>query len=319
MSSIFVALRPALAAVTMSLALVASPAWGATSLDGFTWIPGSPLTNELVTFTSTVSGATSHSWDLDDGTACDDASGPVAQKAFLSSGVYTVTLCVRDERGRSAFFVDYVTVRNRPPVAVFTQAPAAPLSGEEIVLTSVSADADGPIVSQSWDLDGDGAFDDSHGAVASVSFPAAGSYAVRLMVVDRDGAPSVALRTISVRERPPEFIDPFPVVRMVGAITARGTKIREFVVRAPAGARIKIRCRGRGCPAAKRKRTADASRTVRVRRFARRLLRPGTVVEIWVTKAGEIGKYTRFRIRSGKPPTRIDRCLAPGATRPTRC
>ena len=59
--------------------------------------------------------------------------------------------------------------------------------------------------------------------------------------------------------------------------------------------------------------------TVRVRRFARRILRPGSVVQVWVTRPGEIGKYTRLRIRSGKRPVRVDRCLMPGSRRPARC
>jgi hypothetical protein len=38
-----------------------------------------------------------------------------------------------------------------------------------------------------------------------------------------------------------------------------------------------------------------------------------------VRQAGKIGKYTRFLIRAGKPPARIDRCLIPGRRRPVRC
>jgi hypothetical protein len=56
-----------------------------------------------------------------------------------------------------------------------------------------------------------------------------------------------------------------------------------------------------------------------VRRFARRLLRPGAYIQIYVTKRGAIGKYTRVRIRRGRPPSRVDRCLLPGSTRPARC
>jgi hypothetical protein len=61
------------------------------------------------------------------------------------------------------------------------------------------------------------------------------------------------------------------------------------------------------------------SRTLHVRRFARRTLRPGAVVQVFVTQRGAIGKYTRFRIRAGKPPSRVDRCLPPGGKRPVRC
>ena len=62
----------------------------------------------------------------------------------------------------------------------------------------------------------------------------------------------------------------------------------------------------------------SATRLVRFRRFERRLP-AGVTLEIFVRQAGKIGKYTRFLIRAGKPPARIDRCLVPGRTRPVRC
>jgi hypothetical protein len=103
----------------------------------------------------------------------------------------------------------------------------------------------------------------------------------------------------------------------------RGTTIQELVVKAPAGARVRVHCRGRGCPfrpyARQARRRARRARIIRIHRFALHLLRPGTVIEISVTKGGEIGKFTRFRIRKGRPPSRTDRCLIPGRKRPVRC
>ena len=61
------------------------------------------------------------------------------------------------------------------------------------------------------------------------------------------------------------------------------------------------------------------ARTLHIRRFAARLLRPGAVVQIAVTKPGTIGKYMRLRIRRGRSPSRIDRCLAAGAKLPGPC
>jgi hypothetical protein len=57
---------------------------------------------------------------------------------------------------------------------------------------------------------------------------------------------------------------------------------------------------------------------IRVRAF-QRFLRSGTTVEIFVTKRDRIGKYTKFRIRGRRPPSRIDRCMVPGRSRPQRC
>jgi hypothetical protein len=58
---------------------------------------------------------------------------------------------------------------------------------------------------------------------------------------------------------------------------------------------------------------------VRVRRLEGRFLRTGTRLEVFVRKAAMIGKYTRFRIRSGKAPARLDRCLLSTGRRPIRC
>jgi hypothetical protein len=286
----------------------------------FSFAPQSPFTGEPITFTSTATGTvTTQAWDLDGDRSCDDASGATAQASYATSGVHSITLCVGDGAGGSASQTQPVTVYNRPPVAAFTLAPATPLAAERIALTSYSSDPDGPLVSQAWDLDGDGQFDDAQGPSTSVAFPVAGDHMVRLQVIDRDGAANVAERAIEVHAPVAQFLAPFPVVRVVGAVGERGTRIREILVTVPAGSRVEIRCRGRGCPSSRAKRGVLAARTMHVRRFARRVLRPGAVVQIFVTKPGTIGKYTRLRIRAGKGPSRVDRCLPPGAARPARC
>jgi hypothetical protein len=312
-----VALRPGLVAAVVFLALAPQGA-GAVPVASFSFSPAAPLTSEQVTFVSTSSGATTpQKWDLDGDRLCDDATGPTAQRAFWPSGAYSVTLCISDGTD-DATVTRRFTVQNRPPAAAISYAPLAPLSGDSITLASTSADPDGPIVSQDWDLDGDGAFDDAQGPTASASFSAAGGHPVALLVTDRDGAAGVATVMIPVRARPPDAISPFPLVRIVGSFGARGIRIEQLVITAPDGARVEIRCRGRGCPFKKLIR-APKPQTVRVRRFARRTLRPGAVVQVWVTRPGEIGKYTRLRIRKGKRPTRVDRCLMPGSRKPAPC
>ena len=337
----------ALLLLALVLALVSAAPAHADPVAQFIYSPASPLTGETVTFTSTSTGVTAQTWDLDGDRLCGDREGPTAQWAYAVPDIYKVTLCVSDGLGQSASQTLRVTVRNRAPVAAFTYGPTEPLTGERIVLSSISADPDGPIVGQSWDLDGDGAYDDGSGATAEWAFLAPGTHPIRLIVADRNGATSVAELGIVVREPPPEPIAPFPIVSMLAAVAERGTIVRQLVVgggggggppppaaagggpggpgrrRAPAGARIRVRCRGRSCPFRSFGMKADvqarAARIVRIRRFRRHLLRPGTVIEIRVTKRGEIGKFTRFLIRRGKPPKRTDRCLPPGAKRPLRC
>jgi len=305
--------------------LVAGPtAARADPVAQFSFSPQSPLTNEPVTFVSASTGASSENWDLDGDRTCDDVIGSsVAVRSFPVAGVYKVTLCVSDSNTQSASQTLNVTVSNRAPVAALTYAPLDPQSGDSLMLTSISADPDGPLVSQQWDLDGDGAFNDGLGPTAVLQSLDAGLHHVALLVTDQNGATAVATADVVVRERPAELITPFPVVSMLAAVSDRGTRIRQLVVHAPRGARIRVRCRGRRCPFRTFARTADvqvhAARIVRIRRLRNYLLRPGTLIEIRVTKRGEVGKFTRFRIRKGKPPKRTDRCLAPGARHPTRC
>jgi PKD repeat protein len=305
----------------LAIGLVMPGTAAAAPTASFAFSPAAPLTGEVVTFTSTSTGTlSSQAWDLDGDRACDDAAGESAQRSFPAAATYFVTLCVSDGAGGSGSQTQPVVVGNRAPVAAFNYAPGTPLPGDSIVLTSFSADPDGPIVSQLWDLDNDGSFDDGQGAGVSVSFPAAGDYLVRLLVSDRDGAVTMAERTITVHAQVAQFMRPFPVVRVIGAVGRLGTRIREIVVTVPTGARVKIACRGGGCPkTGARRGGVAAAATLHVRRFARRLLRPGAVVQISVTKPGAIGKYMRLRILRGRSPSRVDRCLPPGAARPVRC
>ncbi|MGI9538836.1 MAG: right-handed parallel beta-helix repeat-containing protein, partial [Miltoncostaeaceae bacterium] len=50
---------------------------------------------------------------------------------------------------------------NQDPTAGFSVAPSAPAVGETVTFTDSSTDVDGTIASREWDLDGDGAYDDS--------------------------------------------------------------------------------------------------------------------------------------------------------------
>ena len=110
------------------------------------------------------------------------------------------------------------------------------------------------------------------------------------------------------------LLRPFPIVRIAGRLTRAGASIRVLSVRAPGGARVLALCSGRGCPrrASSAMVRARAARTGRVR-FTRlqRSLRAGARIQVFVTSPSRIGKYTRFTIRRGLAPKRLDSCLAP--------
>jgi PKD repeat protein len=322
---------------------------GAPAVDfGFT--PATPLTGQEVAFspdaTDPESDSVTFSWRFGDGAT---AAGPAPTHAYDAAGTYAVALTATDEHGASTTTTQEVTVAQDPgPTPGFEYSPANPLTDDVVVFSSTSTPSQGSITGVEWDLDGDGTFDDATGNEASRAFASAGDHLVQMRVTQTNGLQSVAFAHIEVAERPappppplppngpgadpggssapitplapalrPARMRPFPVVRIAGVVLARGAQIQILSVRAPRGAQVLVRCRGRGCPVGAVARTS-ATRVVRIRRFERRLA-AGVTLELFVRQAGKIGKYTRFLIRAGKPPARIDRCLIPGRPRPVRC
>jgi hypothetical protein len=115
---------------------------------------------------------------------------------------------------------------------------------------------------------------------------------------------------------------PFPIVRIISTYTRRGIKLKLLRVQASAGAQITVTCRGRGCPVKSLKRlAASANAGVSAYTFGRlqRPLRAGVVVEIRVSKSGQIGKYTRLTVRRSKLPQRVDQCLDSAGVKAIAC
>jgi len=207
------------------------------------------------------------------------------------------------------------------PSASFLWFPASPQVGEPVSLASTSTDFTSPIIGLAWDLADSGAFQQG-GPVVTTTFATAGNHVVRLRVTAADGSSVVATQTVDVSALALPEILPFPVVRIAGLRFATGVKVRLLSVEAPPGARIEIECRGRGCPDKLQSLLVTSTRveavTVAFPRFER-FLRAGIALEIRVSKTGQIGKYTRFLIRHGRPPEREDSCLEPAGTRAMAC
>jgi PKD domain len=326
----------ALAAVLMVPSAGAAPAAVSAS---FTVTPKAPLSLWPVTFTSTSSATgngnaiASQTWDLDGNGTFEGPQAPTASRSFPVPGAFQVGLRVVDTKGHSSVAVATVQVGNRRPIASIARFPDEPHTGEPVTFFSTSIDQDGAIGSQAWDLDSDGKFDDGKNTLASRAFTTAGVYTVRMQVADNSGASHEATHTFAVTDPPPaltasqagpaRLMSPFPIVRLAGDVRRRGIRVRLLTVQAPVRAKVKITCRGSGCPFRSRSRTVGASKRdaspLRFRQFRTRLLRPGASVQVFVTSRNAIGKYTRFSVRRGKPPSRRDRCLAPGRTAPMTC
>ena len=207
------------------------------------------------------------------------------------------------------------------PVASFAFFPSAPHTGEPVSLVSSSTDSASPIATFAWDLAGTGAFAPG-GRAIDTSFSTPGDHLVRLRVTDANGLSSVAAETIPVTSPLLPLMQPFPIVRILTTATGAGVRLKLLTVQAPAGARITVKCTGRGCPARSQRRMAASSKaeagSVAFRKFER-LLPAGVVLEVRVSKPGETGKYTRFAIRRDRLPTRLDTCLGPAGEKPIAC
>ena len=167
---------------------------------------------------------------------------------------------------------------------------------------------------------GSGSFQ-AAGQTLTTSFASPGNHLVRLRVTDASGASNVAAETIPVGSRALPLMQPFPLVRIVSTRTGRGIRLRLLSILASRGTRITITCKGRSCPIKKQSKVAAAGKvglaSVSFGRF-QRTLASGTILEIRISRAGEIGKYTSLSIRRGALK-RVDACLPPTGTRPMPC
>jgi PKD repeat protein len=211
-----------------------------------------------------------------------------------------------------------------PPSASFTWFPEVPRVGETVTLVSSSTDVSSPLTAFAWALTGTEPF---HAGLptTTTTFATAGPHVVRLQVADAAGRTATAAKTINVRHQALSLMQPFPIVRIAGRETTNGVKLTLVTVSAPVSALVTVRIRGTGVRSSSQSRLAAAGKRpspngtalLSFPRFARSL-KAGTVLEIRVTKAGEIGKLTRFVPRRGKLPTRTDLCLS-SAGKPMSC
>ena len=240
-----------------------------------------------------------------------------------------------DNKGAEGIVAQTVVIGNRPPIASFSYLPTQPSSGQTVNFFSTASDPDSPIVSQAWDLDGNGSYNDASGpsiarayGVGSQScrcrYRQRGRLGVRVPDAERDHAAGPGCghgHGVALPQPLPDRAhlrhDPrpwHPAAPFDGHCSAGLYCYREL-------SRQGLPVRGR--PSRVVKSGADGSRrgtqVMRLSRFERHTLRSGTVIKLFITKANTIGKYTRFKIRSRKPPARLDRCLVGGNRKPVNC
>jgi PKD repeat protein len=155
----------------------------------------------------------SYRFDFGDGTVVGPQSGPTAGHIYVSAGVFTVTVTVKDTAGLTGTATATVTVTNsgppdQPPVAALRVTPS---SGG--VPLAVSADSSGstdtdatPIASYRFDF-GDGTVvGPQSGPTAGHIYVSAGVFTVTVTVKDTAGLTGTATATVTVTNSGPPTI-----------------------------------------------------------------------------------------------------------------
>jgi PKD repeat protein len=142
-------------------------------------------------------GLVNWTWDFGDG-VLNHSRHPTHR--FSTGGDATVTLTVTDDLGSRTSLSKVVLVRNSPPLAGFTYAPAEAATLDPIQFFDNSSDSDGDVVSWNWSF-GDG----RHGAGSSPvhAYARPGLYIVTLTATDNGGDSDTASTTIFVANRAP--------------------------------------------------------------------------------------------------------------------
>jgi len=283
-------MRRFLVPMIVAAAALAAPtaAFAADPVADFTISPIDPDTNTRVTLTSTSTDEDNDikqlSWDLNSNGLFEREGSPgevgTITARFRIAGVFTITLVVMDDTGASSSVSHTITVVAPDPV---TQPP--PPEDPPPPPPPPSGNPPAPSTTPT--------------VIVSPAARVAGS-------VSRSIAPA-------------RLLSPFPVVRIQGHVIRRGAAIRRFTVKAPGGARVRVTCRGRGCP--KRTTLVKRARKATILRFSgvERRLRVGTVIEVYVNRKGRMGKYTRIVIKRNAAPARRDMCVLSMRRSPSSC
>lgn len=142
----------------------------------------------------------------------DGKPAPGLVRSFVAGAANPVNLQVGP--GGDLFYVDFDggTIRriqyqssNQAPVAVATAAPTSGSAPLTVAFDgTASSDPDpGDAITHAWDLDGDGAFDDSTSAQPSYTYTASGTYTASLQVTDGAGLTASDTVVISVGNTAP--------------------------------------------------------------------------------------------------------------------
>jgi PKD repeat protein len=146
-------------------------------------------------------GIIAYQWWFSGGSNGSGGSGVETTAIFYSPGVYWVELAVESAYGAWGYNQSqFVVVNPVPPVAIISYSSARPMVGDTVTFDgSTSVDPDGTISTYIWQF-GDGAV--ATGLTATHAYGNAGSYQVKLTIIDEDKLTDDDVATINVVSQP---------------------------------------------------------------------------------------------------------------------
>jgi PKD repeat protein len=162
-----------------------------------------PLTVDFSDSSTTYDGIAAWEWDFGDGNTSTEQN---PTHVYTTEGIYTVSLtaCEADDDSDTEMKLDYINVtrENQPPLS----DPNGPYTGTEGVAITFSGsgsyDPDGSIISYVWDFGfGDG--NTGTGESPAYTYAQNGTYNVRLVVTDNEGATDTNVTTATIADTEP--------------------------------------------------------------------------------------------------------------------
>ena len=149
-----------------------------------------------------------YTWIFGDGAV---AYGSRVNHVYTDDGIFMVVLTVTDDKDGTDSTSVFIQVENRPPLPAI-ESPVETLTLVAVDMTAEGTqDPDGNISGYFWDF-GDGAGE--NGWNVSHVYATAGTYTVRLTVMDDDGRTASTNVTIEVVNRAPEASAEAPATSM---------------------------------------------------------------------------------------------------------
>jgi hypothetical protein len=82
-----------------------------------------------------------------------------------------------------------------------------------------------------------------------------------------------------------------------------GTAVRRLILtRLPSGAKLRVRCRGAGCPFSQKRLGSSRGQAKLTRLFAKSVLKPGALIELRIDVPGMTPEVIQIKMRSGRKP-----------------